>query len=154
MACWLATWAVEGSDRPAPSGHEAGAVAQGEDVLLALGQQVGADHDLAHTVEFQSAVVEAAGRTDARRPDLERGGHTLATLELEAIRVGVIEAGLEQCRQIAIEVGRAGQRALGDHLAARVTRRTGLELRRHRCLGTAGDTGLRVHFPMAGIGRL
>ena len=57
-------------------------------MLLALGQQVGADHDLAYAVEFQSAVVEAAGPTDARRPDLQRGGHALATLELEAIRVG------------------------------------------------------------------
>src|ERR1700756_495901 len=47
-----------------------------------------ADHDLAYVVEFQSAVVEAAGPTDARRPDLQRGAHALATLELEAIRVG------------------------------------------------------------------
>src|ERR1700757_2642161 len=87
MACWLATWAVEAAVAPRPR-QQAGAVAQGEDVLLALGQQVGANHDLACAVEFQSAVVEAAGPTDARRPDLQRGGHALATLKLEAIRVG------------------------------------------------------------------
>mgnify|MGYP003694035785 CR=1 FL=1 len=68
--------------------------------------------------------------------------------------VGVIETGFEQRRQVGVEEGRARRRALGDHFAARVTGRTGLELGRRQLLGAPGDAGLRVHLPMAGVGRL
>ena len=68
--------------------------------------------------------------------------------------VSVIKAGFEQRRQIAVEEGLTGHRALGDHLASRVTGRAGLELGRRQLLGTPGDAGLRVHLPMAGVGRL
>jgi hypothetical protein len=43
----------------------------GCEALLALDQQVGADRELSRAVQFQPALLEAAGRTDARRPDLQ-----------------------------------------------------------------------------------
>ena len=68
--------------------------------------------------------------------------------------VGVIKTGFEQRRQVAVEEGLTRPRALGDHFASRVTGRTGLELGRRQLLGAPGDAGLRVHLPMAFVGRL
>jgi hypothetical protein len=67
---------------------QTGTIAQGEDALLALSEQVGADHDLACAAQFEPALVETAGRTDARRPDLKSGRHALAAVEHKTPWVG------------------------------------------------------------------
>src|SRR5262245_7088992 len=79
--------------------------------------------------------------------------------------VDVIETGLEQSGEIAVEDGRARRRVPGNHLATRVTGRAGLDfgrgphpslprLRRRVRERAPGDTRLWVHFPMAVIARL
>jgi hypothetical protein len=54
--------------------------------------------------------------------------HSHPDERLVGLPVGVIATGLEQRRQIGVEVGRSGHRVLADHLAARATCRAGLEL--------------------------
>ena len=68
--------------------------------------------------------------------------------------VGVIEARLEQRRQIGVEEGLARHRVLGDDLAAGMARGAGIDLGRSQLLGAPGNPGLRVHLPMTVIGRL
>ena len=68
--------------------------------------------------------------------------------------VGVIKARLEQRRQIAVEIGLARRRVLGDDLAAGMTGGAGIELGRGQLLGASGDAGVPVHLPMAVIDRL
>src|ERR1700757_3034462 len=61
--------------------RQAGAVAQGKDVLLAPRDQVGFDDDLTCAIQFQPALPEAAGGANTSRPDFEGSRHALTSFE-------------------------------------------------------------------------
>ena len=69
-------------------GDQTGAVAHGENALLALREQIGSHDHLAGAVQLQTAVGEVVGRSNTRRPDFERGGNALAAVEFVTVGIG------------------------------------------------------------------
>ena len=84
----MATCAVDGSTRSAPSGIRLAQSPTAKSALLALREQIGSHDHLAGAVQFQAAVGEVVGRSNTRGPDFESGGDSLTAIKQVALGIG------------------------------------------------------------------